>query len=583
MDDIVIEGLSWRYKDSDWILKDINLTIEQGKTLGIVGPTGAGKTTLCLALCGLIPKKTWGAIEGSVKIKSMDTRKTPFEELIPHIGIVFENPDEQLIEPSVEDEIIFPLENFGFPPEEIAKRLEEALKATGLDKIRKKHPGELSGGQKQRLAIACALARQPPILIFDETTTDLDPVGKSEVFSLLAQLRATKKLTMIIVEHNTAQLAQFADELIFLRNGNIIRRGSPSQFFCDVAFLKENGVYPPQVSEVFSEISCTYPNSLDKNQLPVTLNDAIQLLHEILDLEEISYNSVAIKDQLPSTSEVIIKAQDVRFTYPDGTQALNGIDLELRKGEFVAIIGNNGSGKTTLINHFVGLLKPTEGDLEVFGMNTKDVSVENIAQKTALVYQNPDHQLFCQTVFEECAYELKYSQSGRFSNEEIEQRVSEVLDVMNLTRLRNEQPFGMGRGLRQQLAVATALVKQPEIIIVDEPTTGQDASQAHSIMRILTEFNKKGKTIVVITHDMNLVSNYIPRSIVLNQGKILIDSNTRDVYSHSEILKKASLTRPQVTELGNLLPHAPVILRIEELKDILSLKYDVKEAIAYDR
>lgn len=580
MNDVVIEGLGWRYKDSDWILKDINLTIEQGKTLGIVGPTGAGKTTLCLALCGLIPKKTWGAMEGTVKIKGMDTRETPFEKLIPYVGIVFENPDEQLIEPSVEDEIIFPLENFGFSTDEIARRLDEALKATGLDKLRKKHPGELSGGQKQRVAIACALARQPPILIFDETTTDLDPLGKSEVFSLLAQLRATKKLTMVIVEHNTEQLAQFADELIFLKDGKIIQKDSPSQFFCDVNFQKENGVYPPQVYEVFSEISCTYPNSLDKNQLPITLNDAIRLLPEIIDLEEISYSSLAIKDQLPSTGEVIIKAQDIRFTYPDGTQALNGIDLEIRNGEFVAIIGNNGSGKTTLINHFVGLLKPTEGDLEVFGMNTKEVSVEDLAQKVALVYQNPDHQLFCQTVFEECAYELKLS--GNFSNEEIEKHVLKVLEVMNLTNLSNEQPFGMGRGLRQRLAVATALVKQPEIIIVDEPTTGQDASQAHSIMRILTELNKKGKTIIVITHDMNLVSTYIPRSIVLNQGTILIDNNTRDVYSHSEILKKASLTRPQVTELGTLLPKAPIILRIEELKDLL-LKSNVEEAIAYER
>jgi len=228
----------------------------------------------------------------------------------------------------------------------------------------------------------------------------------------------------------------------------------------------------------------------------------------------------------------------------------------------------------------VGLLKPTEGDLKVFGMNTKEVSVEDLAQKVALVYQNPDHQLFCQTVFEECAYELKLSEN--FSNKEIEQRVLEVLKVMNLTKLSNEQPFGMGRGLRQRLAVATALVKQPEIIIVDEPTTGQDASQAHSIMRILAELNKKGKTIIVITHDMNLVSTYIPRSIVLNQGTTLIDSNTRDVYSHSEILKKASLTRPQVTELGALLPKAPVILRIEELKDLL-LKSNVKEVVAYDR
>jgi energy-coupling factor transport system ATP-binding protein len=500
----------------------------------------------------------------------MDTRTSPFEKLIQHVGIVFENPDEQLIEPSVEDEVVFPLENFGFPPEVIAKRLEEALKATGLDKLRKKHPGELSGGQKQRLAIACALARQPPILILDETTTDLDPVGKSEVFSLLAQLRTTKKLTMIIVEHNTEQLAKFADELIFLKDGKIIREGTPSQFFCDVPFLKKNGVYPPQVSDIF----CTSPVTSSSDVLPVTLNDAILLLPKIIDLEEGSYDySSAISDSFPTTGGVIINAQDVRFTYPDGTQALNGINLEIRKGEFVAIIGNNGSGKTTLINHFVGLLKPTEGNLEVFGMNTKNVSVEELAQKIALVYQNPDHQLFCQTVFEECAYELEHTTD--LSEQEIEQRVLEVLKIMNLTERRDEQPFGMGRGLRQRLAVATALVKEPEIIMVDEPTTGQDASQAHGLMRVLTELNRKGKTIIVITHDMNLVSNYVPRSIVLNQGKILLDSNTRDVFSHSELLEKAALTRPQVTELGLLLPQAPVVLRIEELKNILS-QYDLQ-------
>lgn len=542
--DIEIENLWWKYATSkEWVLKNISIKIRKGEFLGIVGPSGAGKTTLCLCMSGLIPLRSKGLMNGKLLIKGLDTKNTLLQEIINKVGIVFQDPDTQLVTMSVEDEIAFPLENMNLPRKEIEERVEEALRMVGLEEYREKYPYELSGGQKQRLAIASILALKPEILILDEPTSDLDPIGKKEVFSILSKLREKYKVTLIVVEHNTEELAKYADRIAFLYNGEIIKIDSPNKFFKDIEFLKDKGVYPPQVSEFF------YYSKIvnDKGKFPITLEEAINIIKEKIDINilknSINYNKFNIQKN-KKFGEEIINVKDLFYKYPDGTIALNKLSFKVNKGEFLAIIGQNGSGKTTLAKNLVGLLKPTSGEVEVFGENTKNISVSDLATKIGYVYQNPDHQLFSPTVYEECAYGLR---NLGFNEKEIKERIEETLNIMGLNGLENIEPFMLSKGQRQRLALAATLVLKPEVIIVDEPTTGQDMRQSEAIMKLLDKLNKDGKTIIVITHNMRIVAEYIERTIVLMNGKIILDGETRRIFSNIDLLRKASIDPPQIT------------------------------------
>jgi len=569
--DIEIENLWWKYATSkDWILKNISIKIRKGEFLGIVGPSGAGKTTLCLCMSGLIPLRSKGLMNGKVLIKGMDTKNTSLQKIISKVGIVFQDPDTQLVTMSVEDEIAFPLENMGFPKKEIKERVEEALKIVGLEEYKEKYPYELSGGQKQRLAIASILALKPEILILDEPTSDLDPIGKKEVFSILSKLRKEYNATLIVVEHNTEELAKYADRIALLYNGEVIKLGAPNRFFKDIEFLKEKGVYPPQVSEFF------YYSKIgnNENNFPVTIEEAMNTIKKEINIENLKNRINHIHNKLytkrnKELGEEIINVKNLVYKYPDGTIALKGISFKVNKGEYIAIVGPNGSGKTTLAKILVALLKPSNGEVKIFGEDTRNINVSDLATKIGYVYQNPDHQLFSPTVYEECAYGLR---NLGFNEREIKERIKETLEIMGLNGLENVEPFMLSKGQRQRLALAATLVLKPEVIIVDEPTTGQDMKQSEAIMELLNKLNKDGKTIIVITHNMRIVAEYIERTIVLMNGKIILDGETREVFSNIEILKKASIDPPQITLFSKeILNKDLTILNTYELLEILKL------------
>ncbi|MGQ9543620.1 MAG: ABC transporter ATP-binding protein [Candidatus Bathyarchaeia archaeon] len=564
---ISIENLSWRYEiGRDWTLKDITLNIEEGEFLGIVGPSGAGKTTLSLCLAGLIPHMTRGVMRGSVKIYGMDTSNMRLREIVRGVGIVFQDPETQFVTMSVEDEVAFPMENYAFPRGEMVKRVEEALKATRMQDHATRYPYELSGGQKQRVAIASFLALRPDILVLDEPTSDLDPAGKSEVFSIIDRLRDEYQTTLIVIEHNTEELAKYASRVVLLDGGRIVREGACDTFFDDVPSLQEHGVYPPQVTEL-----CYRLENGNKQGLPITIEQTIAYLKDRISVKGPIQN-VGGRPWRPvgEGDDVILRVEGLRFTYPDGTEALKGIEFEVRRGEYVAVIGQNASGKTTLVKHLVGLLKPTQGDVYVFGLNTKKVSVNDLARNVGYVYQNPDHQLFCHTVYEECAYGLR---NLGLSEAEVKSRVKNVLEKLGMAGLENTESFILGKGQRQRLAVATVLVMAPEVIIIDEPTTGQDMKQSESIMNLLDQLNMEGKTVIIITHNMRLVAEHVKRAIVMADGKILLDGNVREVFSNMGLLERTFLTPPQITLLANSLsPGLRGVLTVDELEQLIELR-----------
>jgi len=564
---ISVEHLYWKYEIArGWALQDITLNIDEGDFLGIVGPSGAGKTTLCLCLAGLIPHMTRGELRGNVGVYGTDTSKTSLREIVRRVGIVFQDPETQFVTMSVEDEVAFPMENYVVPREEIKARVGEALQITRMQEYKTRYPYELSGGQKQRVAIASFLALRPDILILDEPTSDLDPVGKSEVFSIIDGLRKKYRTTLVVVEHNTEELARYADRLLLLDQGRIVKEDLCERFFDEVPMLQERGVFPPQVTELSYRLSKNR-----KQSLPVTLERATQYLKERFSVTKTPLNKrYMARSTLSQEAETIIKVEGLRFTYPDGTEALKGIDFKIRRGEYVAVIGQNASGKTTLVKHLVGLLKPTHGDIWVFGLNVKRASVADLATRVGYIYQNPDHQLFCQTVYEECAYGLR---NLGLPEAEVKSRVKNILGRLGMSGLEETETFILGKGERQRLAVAAVLAMSPEVIIVDEPTTGQDMKQSKSIMDLLGQINRDGKTVIVITHNMRLVAEHVDRAMVMSDGRILLDDTVRNVFSNIDLLRRTFLTPPQITMLASSLsPDLQGVLTVDELETLLTPK-----------
>jgi energy-coupling factor transport system ATP-binding protein len=566
-DIIVIENLSYTYpKSKEPALKNINLRVKEGEFLAIMGKTGAGKTTLCLALNGIIPQfYENGKIEGEVIVDGLSTRQTPIQKLALSVGMVFQDFESQIFGVTVEEDVGFGLSNIGLSKEEILKRINEVLAIVRLNGYEKRDVGTLSGGEIQRLAIADVLAMRPKILVLDEPTSQLDPIGKEEVFSVILTLREKLGTTIIMAEHKSEEIAQYADRVIILNNGEIALEGNPRDLFKKVDEVYDLGVRSPQVCELFNKLE--RQKKISFNQFPLSLDEAYEVYIRTFSLKKVHkqfsfdlFNSFNKAEALP-----IIEVEDLWYTYPNGVSALQGINLSIYKGEFLAIIGQNGSGKTTLVKHFNGLLKPTKGKVIVDGINTSKSTVGALARKVGYVFQNPDHQIFATTVYEEIAYGLK---NMRLSKDEVDKRVKEALTFVGLDGYEDKNPFLLKKGERQRVAFASIFAMRPQIFIVDEPTTGQDYQGSENMMKMLKKLNEKGCTIIIITHDMRIVAEYAKRVIVLSKGKILADGPTRAIFSQPELLKKSFLTPPQITQLSQRLVDygfKPYMLSVDEM------------------
>jgi energy-coupling factor transport system ATP-binding protein len=566
-DIIVIENLSYTYpKSKEPALKNINLRVKEGEFLAIMGKTGAGKTTLCLALNGIIPQfYENGKIEGEVIVDGLSTRQTPIQKLALSVGMVFQDFESQIFGVTVEEDVGFGLSNIGLPKEEILKRINEALAIVRLNGYEKRDVGTLSGGEIQRLAIADVLAMRPKILVLDEPTSQLDPIGKEEVFSVILTLRKKLGTTIIMAEHKSEEIAQYADRVIILNNGEVALEGGPKDLFKKVDEVYDLGVRPPQVCELIDKLK--RQKKISFNQFPLSLDEAYEAYVRAFSLKKVHkqfsfdlFNSFNKAEALP-----IIEVEDLWYTYPNGVSAIQGISLSIHKGEFLAIVGQNGSGKTTLVKHFNGLLKPTKGKVIVDGINTSKSTVGALARKVGYVFQNPDHQIFATTVYEEIAYGLK---NMKLSKDEVDKRVKEALTFVGLEGYEDKNPFLLKKGERQRVAFASIFAMKPQIFIVDEPTTGQDYQGSENMMKMLKKLNEKGCTIIIITHDMRIVAEYAQRIIVLSKGKILADGPTRAIFSQPELLKKSFLAPPQITQLSQRLidyGFKPYVLSVDEM------------------
>ncbi len=529
---------TYRHTESP-ALTGIDLTVRPAEFVVLVGPSGAGKSTLCYALNGLIPKFLRGEMTGAVEIFGRPTADQKVGQLSETVGLVFQDFESQLFSTNVELEVAFAPENFGVDRSEIERRVRECLATVGLTGLERREPATLSGGQKQRLAIASVLSMEPRIVVMDEPTTDLDPLGKEGVFNVSRRLRE-RGLTMLIAEHETEEAA-VADRVIVLNHGRVEADGPPADVLTRADWLEELGVQPLGAAQVTARLGLR----------PVlTVEEATEELAGAgYRVDPQALATLAAADPQPPGSPVI-EVRGLEHRYPNGLAALQGADLTIRSGEFVAVVGQNGSGKTTLVKHFNGLLTPTSGDVLVAGTSTRNQTVLQLGKTVGYVFQNPDHQIFADTVFEEVAFGPR---NHGVAPDEVKTRVTEALAAVGLEGREQEDPLALTKGERQRVAVASVLATRPEVIILDEPTTGLDYKEQRKMMDLVRQLNEAGHTIICVTHTMWVVAEYAHRTIVVKDGRIWMDGPTRQVMGREAELTAASLKPPQLVRISNRL------------------------------
>ncbi|MEO0094659.1 MAG: energy-coupling factor transporter ATPase [candidate division WOR-3 bacterium] len=533
-----INHLSITYPDSKPALSDLNISVEEGEFIVIMGRTGAGKSTFGFSIAGLIPRIIKARIEGKIKVTGNEIQELPIQ-----VGIVFQDFETQLFSTNVLLEIAFVLENLMIPPEEMKKRCKEILALLNIRHLAHRNILTLSGGEKQIVAIASVISGRFKIFVLDEPTTDLDPIGKSMVYDILSKIPGTK----ILIDNEPEKVLK-ANRIIILKKGKLIACDEPQKIFIENQFLENNGIRPIDTNYVFPGI--------------FTIEDALKFIKE----NKITINPIDFNEKTPKTKKPIIECNSLSFAYNKGTKVLDNVDLVINQGEFLSIIGQNGSGKTTLAKILCRILIPQKGSIKIKNKNIQEYTRKELAYLIGYVFQNPDHQLFCNTVKEEIAFALK---NFGWSENSIEVAIKEVLTLCDLKGYEDKDPFSLTRDEKQRLAVATVLAFKPEIIILDEPTTGLDYQQQKRIMNLLKELNNNGYTIIIITHTMWLVAEYTNRTLVMANGRIVLDKNTREIFKDEEELIKYHLEPPQICRLGNKL--GVNILTVEEFKKCISM------------
>jgi energy-coupling factor transport system ATP-binding protein len=538
-------GLRVRYpRAAAPALAGVSFTLHAGETLLLLGPSGSGKSTIGLCLAGLIPASVPASFEGQVLLAPADAPAADLRdaaelsvgERTARIGMVFQDPEAQFCMLTVEDEVAFGLENQSTPADAMERRIVEALMQVGLLDRRRDRSDLLSGGQKQRLALACALARRPAILFLDEPTANLDPAGRGEFFALLRQIKAQEPaLAIIIVEHILDDVIDVVDRVLLLGgSGALLAAGAPGDIFNAAGDeLDQQGIWLPQVTALGRKLRLA---GLPVPRLPLTLDEAGAVFDPLLQRRRLGApHAPAIRDP---AAKPAIAVHDLSFRYGDGAPVLRGVNLTVPAGATFALLGANGSGKTTLAGHLADILRPPAGAVRLFGDDITTLTTAAIAERIGYVFQNPEHQFVERTVEGELAYSLRVR---RRSPAEIASVVNSLLDSFGLAPHRRQNPFALSVGQKRRLSVATMLAVGQRILILDEPTFGQDRHSAHALMERLLALRRGGVTLFLITHDMQMVADYVESVGVLVDGALRFVGPAPALFADETLLGAAGL------------------------------------------
>ncbi|MGE6630673.1 ABC transporter ATP-binding protein [Bacillus sp. NPDC077027] len=539
---IQFEQFGFKYRSqSEPTLKDINLTIYEGEKVLIAGPSGSGKSTLAHCINGLVPASYKGSMEGNLLIGGKDAQKENIFSLSQLVGTVLQDPDGQFIGLTVGEDIAFTLENDQVKQEEMKWRVEEAARLTEVDGKLAASVHELSGGQKQRVALAGVLVNDVDILLFDEPLANLDPATGKDVMNLIDRLQKETKKTVVIVEHRLEDvLHRHVDRIIVVNDGTIAADLSPNELLSSNVLEKAHLREPLYVKALkYAGVHVT-PELEPADLHNLTLNEEAK--HKLKQWMEADTQYSSYEE-----AQDLLEVRNLSFGYPTRPNTLKNISFTVKKGEMVSIAGANGAGKTTLSKLLCAFEKPNEGNILIHGEDITGDTIKQRSDRIGIVMQNPNQMISKQMIFDEVALGLVLR---GVSEDEIKERVERVLKVCGLYPFRKWPVSALSFGQKKRVTIASILVLEPEIIILDEPTAGQDFRHYTEMMTFLEQLNKQGVTILMITHDMHLMLEYTTRTIVISEGKKIADDVPVNVLTNRALVQEASLKETSLYELA---------------------------------
>ena len=523
-------------------LKDISFDIAKGEKVLILGPSGSGKSTLAQCLNGIIPNIHKGQAQGQVRIDGQDIFKQSIYDKSQLVSTVLQDPDGQFIGLTVAEDLAFALENDCADQSEMKDKVALWAERLDLTSLLNHRPQDLSGGQKQRVSLAGVLIDESPILLFDEPLANLDPKSGQETIDLIDKIHKEVGATTIIIEHRLEDvLYRPVDRILLVNDGELLFNGSPDELLSSTLLL-ENGIREPLYVTVLRQLGFDTRSAQNLSQL------------DALDLSDLALPDRVLKDKKDSSSDSILKVERLSVSYGDNPAIIEDLSFSLKKGERLAIVGKNGAGKSTLAKALCGFV-PSQGKLTYKGQDISQDSIAERSERIGFVLQNPNQMISQTMIFDEVALGLRLR---GIEEAEVEERVHEVLKTCGLYSFRKWPISALSFGQKKRVTIASILVLKPEIIILDEPTAGQDYKTYTDIMNFLDSLQKQGHTIVMITHDMQLMLEYSDRCLVVVEGKIIADDNPVTILNQKDLLESANLKQTSLYTLGQKLSSDPV-------------------------
>jgi len=540
---IEFKDFSFRYKSqTEQTLKNINLTIYVGEKVLILGPSGCGKSTMANCINGLIPFSYPGEIQGTCKIAGVETSTSSIFKLSNTVGTVLQDSDAQFVGLSVGEDIAYALENNNLPREEMIPKVEHAASLVHMQDFLKHIPYNLSGGQKQRVSLAGIMHDNVKVLLFDEPLAALDPQMGNQAIELIDEIQKQGNKTIIIIEHRLEDvLYRPVDRIILMQDGQIIKDTTPDELLCS-DLLKTNGIREPLYLAALRMAGCKFaeedhPSDIYSMNLDKYRNKLVK------------FYSKSNKTESNIDKECVLDVNNVSYTYPSSDRkVIDDVSFKVYKSDKIAMVGKNGAGKSTMAKLLCGIIRPNDGEIKINGQNYLQYSIKEIGQKLGLVMQNPNQMLVKDIIKDEVALGL---QLNNYSEEEINKRVEEALKKCDLWSMRNWPVGVVSYGQRKRVTIASIIAMKPDIIILDEPTAGQDYKVYTEIMSFLDESNKKyGITILFITHDMHLAIEYTDRAIVFSDSKCIGDDSVYKIMANDDMIKNANLKQTSLYTLA---------------------------------
>ena len=522
-------------------LYDINLTVRKGEKVLIAGPSGCGKSTLAHCINGLIPAAYPGRITGSLTVGGRDAVEQGLFGLSKTVGTVLQDSDGQFIGLTVAEDIAFALENDGVDTAEMHEQVKKAAALVGVEKVLSHAPHEISGGQKQRVGLAGVMVNSVDVLLFDEPLANLDPATGKQTIQFIEEIQQRTGCAVVIIEHRLEDvLWRKVDRVVVMGEGRIVYDGSPDELLC-AGLLQSAGIREPLYVTALKYAGVQLTPEMHPAFLPeLQLSDAQK--QQVREWFE-SRPAPAEKAQTP----VLLQTQGVDFTYDKGHHALKGIDVTVRRGEMLSIVGTNGAGKSTFSKAVCGFVRPLGGSMVLDGEDLSSLSIKERADRIGYVMQNPNQMLCKPMIFDEVAFGLR---NRGIPEEEARPRVEEALRICGLYPFRNWPVSALSYGQKKRVTIASILVLRPQLILLDEPTAGQDLAHYTEIMEFLRSLNEQGVTVVLITHDMHLMLEYTPRAVVFHDGRIVADKTAAEVLNAPDIVEQANLKETSLYHLA---------------------------------